>query len=271
MIAITENLLIEPKVGLSTQRRNHNFKTKKKPFRWKNKKGNKKLFYLFPSKKKILSPLQIQKRALRKKYAFEKKDTILPFLRRKARKYIALTKKRTWRQSKRKLKRRKKKNSVILAAKARESRLFFAPEQAGRFMLQQIILRRGKKARAIKEVDDLMITIKKMFRGRNSNFFLTNLLSKYRARIHLRSKRLGSITHKIPVDFYRNKGMRILCRWMGTMPKGGHAKNFYETLFDEIVLLSERKGYTYKKRTDLHAVGVAGIPYLKYIKRQGRK
>jgi ribosomal protein S7 len=136
-----------------------------------------------------------------------------------------------------------------------------------RLLIQQIIFKHGKKTLASKLVNQIFLAVKKRFRRKNSNKFILALVLKLRPLVVFRSKRLGSIIHKIPVHLYSSKSVRLLLRWLKKLSyKKG--KSYLGNFVEELTLLSGNKGAVYKKRVEIHKLALIGEPYLKYLRRE---
>lgn len=139
------------------------------------------------------------------------------------------------------------------------------------FLLQQMGIRKGNKSESTKRANNILLTLKKKYPNRDAHALVTDLLMQYRALIYLRSKKLGSVTYKIPISLYKGKGMRVVARWLMSNDKPKKSKDTREAYKEQLVNLLRKQSDILKKRSELHKLGFSGIPYLTYIKRDTRR
>lgn len=136
-----------------------------------------------------------------------------------------------------------------------------------RFMIQQVNIKKGKKAKAVKIVDNLISYLKKKYRKRDHNMLLGEVFENAKVLVHLRSKRVGSMVYKVPVNLRYYKAMRLVARWLSSQRRSSPGKNSFENVREELLSLIHKRGVVFKKRTELLREAHSGIPYLKYLQR----
>jgi len=156
-------------------------------------------------------------------------------------------------------------NRGAAAAKKVEIRIF-TNELDGRFLFQQFAIKRGKKCTAEKIAKNVLDNIKKKLKNKNHAKCFTSLIKRYRMLISFKSVKKAAMIHKVPVKLSRLKGMKKLVRLLIEQSRINHSKASIENYNEAIFSLKEGRGNVFKKRLEIHKLGLSGLPYLKFMK-----
>lgn len=144
---------------------------------------------------------------------------------------------------------------------------FFDREHSAKYILQQATLKKGGRSIAEKIARGLLVQLKKRHKNRNNSLAFTALLHSAKVLVYFRSKKLGSMTYKIPVNLSPRKGMHTVVRLLTGHTGTLSGRSSVDRLADELMLLASKRGSAYKKRVEIHKLGMSGVPYLRYLRK----
>ena len=156
-------------------------------------------------------------------------------------------------------------NRKVTIAKKFESS-FFNNETDGRFLFQQFAIKKGKKNYAEKIAKGVLDNLKKRYKNVNHAKSFTTLLRTYRIFVSFKSVKKAAMIHKVPIKLNKLKGMKKLVRLLISQARVNHGRTSLENLNEALFSLSYGKGNIFKKRLEIHKLGISGLPYLKFMK-----
>lgn len=118
------------------------------------------------------------------------------------------------------------------------------------------IMRRGKKALAMRIFYDAMDIIKKRT-DENPYEIWKKALENATPYLEVRSRRIGGATFQIPTEIPENRRISIGMKWLIQYAKQRHGKGMSEKLAAEIIAASNNEGGAVKRKNEMHRMAEA--------------
>ncbi|MFI4819124.1 MAG: 30S ribosomal protein S7 [Enterobacterales bacterium] len=137
----------------------------------------------------------------------------------------------------------------------------FGSEIISKFI--NIMMINGKKSISEKIVyDALNYLSKKSGRSNIESFELA--LENVRPVVEVKSRRIGGSTYQVPVEVRPIRSNALAMRWIIAAARKRKEKSMSLRLYKELLNATEKKGFAFKKREDIHKMAEANKAFSHY-------
>lgn len=130
--------------------------------------------------------------------------------------------------------------------------------------LVSVISKRGKKNTASRIVSNVFL----MLKNRSKNRVLTileNSFSSSQPKVYFKSKKIAGAVYKIPKPYLDLKNFSTGSKWLVEGAEKNPGNIFFKKLSSSILDAHQNKGFSLKKKKELHKVALSNRPNLKFM------
>jgi len=142
---------------------------------------------------------------------------------------------------------------------------FFKPElKYNNFLIHLLInrvLKKGKKELA-KRIVYTSLKLLETKINKNPILILEKAVRNLIPRVKLQSKKVGGVTHQVPIILNRFKGVNLAIRWLTESARKRNGKNIIIKLTNEILDSLKYLGNSIKKKEEIHKMAEANKAFL---------